>query len=86
MGRGRLKSGLRSGAGRLRRIPSLTIEQIIVDPPPPESSTNPDISQGGGIITPSGGTIFFSVTGGGLVGEPSYKSHQAQYMTSEMVG
>ena len=69
MGRGRLKSGLQAfGAGRLRRIPSVTIEQIIVDPPPPGGSTNADISQGGGIITPSGGTIEIGPGGGGAPG------------------
>jgi len=81
MGRGRLKSGLQAfGAGRLRRIPSVTIEQIIVDPPPPGGSTNPDISQGGGIITPSGGTIDIGPGGGGAPGAtviqvPTSKGH-----------
>lgn len=81
MGRGRLKSGLQAfGAGRLRRIPSVTIEQIIVDPPPPGGSTNPDISQGGGILTPAGGTIDIFGSGGGapgatVVNVPPSKGH-----------
>ena len=56
MGRGRLKSGLQAfGAGRLRRIPSVTIEQTIPEPPNPPKppSGNEDISNGGVIITPS---------------------------------
>ena len=81
MGSGRLKSGLQAfGAGRLRRIPSVTIEQIIVDPPPPGGSTNPDISQGGGILTPAGGTIDIFGSGGGapgatVVNVPPSKGH-----------
>ena len=64
-----LKSGLQAfGAGRLRRIPSVTIEQISVDPPPPGGTTNPDITQGGGILTPAGGTIDIFDSGGGAPG------------------
>lgn len=73
MGRGRLKSGLQAfGAGRLRRVPSLTIDQVIVDPPNPPKppSGNEDVSNGGIIITPSkpGGPPDFTDTGVETVG------------------
>ena len=66
MGRGRLKSGLQAfGAGRLRRIPSAFVEDIIddgggVDPTKPTG--NEDISNGGPIISGPNKTI--DTTGG----------------------
>ena len=66
MGRGRLKSGLQAfGEGRLRRVPSAFVEDIIddgggVDPTKPGG--NEDISTGGPIISGPNKTI--DTTGG----------------------
>ena len=53
MGRGRIMSGLQAfGAGRLRRVPSVIVEQTIPEPPNPPKppSGNEDTSNGGGVI------------------------------------